>query len=135
MATYTTVQILPASALRKVIWKTGGGPQRDIEARAKRVARYAKMYAPAKTGRLRRSITVQQARTDIGRYDIGYEVGASAPYSIYVHEGTAPHRIQGSPLLGFYWPKVGRRIALPYVNHPGTTAQPFLTRALPQAVR
>lgn len=51
-------------------------------------------------------------------------------YAEWVVKGTAPHVIEGKPLLVFFWPKVGRVVAFPRVNHPGTKANNFMQRAL-----
>jgi hypothetical protein len=44
-------------------------------------------------------------------------------YASFSEEGTQPHRIDGNPLLAFYWPKAGRVVVVRHVNHPGTRAQ------------
>lgn len=55
----------------------------------------------------------------------------TSPHALYVEEDTRPHiiRAKNSPVLVFYWGKVGKTVFLPFVNHPGTTGQHFLTRA------
>lgn len=62
--------------------------------------------------------------------EVVVQVGSSDPITGYEHDGTPPHVITGRPLLVFYWPKVGRVVAFPRVNHPGTTGSRFLVRAL-----
>lgn len=61
-------------------------------------------------------------------------VEATAPYARFVHEGTAPHRIEPRRpafALAFWWEKKGEFAVFPNgVNHPGTRAQPFLKDAL-----
>src|SRR5688572_20831562 len=37
---------------------------------------------------------------------------------------TRPHPIDGNPLLVFFWPKAGRVVFLPHVNHPGSEMGP-----------
>lgn len=56
-------------------------------------------------------------------------------HAMFVEEDTAPHTIMGSPFFQFYWDNAGR-MWIPglfgepdVVNHPGTTAQPFLRPA------
>jgi hypothetical protein len=72
---------------------------------------------------LRDAIVARPTRT-------GWEVGTvGVSYAVYHHEGTRPHRIQGNPLLVFYWPKVGRVVYLRHVDHPGTRANRFLVDA------
>lgn len=46
-------------------------------------------------------------------------------YASYVAEGTDPHRIQGNPLLSFWWPAVGKQVIVRSVNHPETAANPW----------
>lgn len=58
------------------------------------------------------------------------EVGSEDPIALLHHEGTAPHVITGNPRLVFFWPKVGRLVSFPKVNHPGTRPNPYLTKAL-----
>jgi len=43
---------------------------------------------------------------------------------------TRPHPIEGNPLLVFFWPKVGRVVFLPRVNHPGSDFGPYLKKKL-----
>jgi hypothetical protein len=58
------------------------------------------------------------------------EVGSEDDIALIEHEGSHPHVITGNPRLVFFWPKVGRVVAFPKVNHPGTTGSKYLTRAL-----
>lgn len=106
---------------------TGGMVDKWTKGKAGQVASKARQLAPVKSGRLRGSIKVGQARSTIGRYESGYEVSADAPYARFVHEGTAPHTITGNPLLVF---QVGSQTVFTHtVHHPGTRANPFLLRA------
>jgi hypothetical protein len=89
----------------------------------------ARAEAPAKTHRLQQSI---------GSVYLGggeWRVTASAPHAKFVHEGTAPHLIRvrpGKRSLRFFWLRVGRVVYPVSVRHPGTKANPFLTRAMHQ---
>ena len=47
-----------------------------------------------------------------------------ARYASFVENGTAAHLIVGNPFLTFMWK--GALVHLRYVNHPGTTALPFM---------
>lgn len=106
----------------------------DAKKRAQKVLRAAKQEAPVgKTGELANSITVTQSRETTGQWSAGFDVTANAPYAVFVHEGTRPHKIVGHPLLAFFWPKVGRFVAFHSVNHPGTKPNRFLVRALRRA--
>lgn len=107
--------------------QTGGMINRYVFGKAGRAAVFARQYAPVKSGKLRDGIRVEQART-AGRYTSGYQVVSTAPHSVYVVKGTRPHRITGNPLLAF---KVGSQTVFAQsVNHPGTKANDFMTRAL-----
>lgn len=60
------------------------------------------------------------------------EVGTEDPIGLIHHEGTVPHviRARNKPRLVFYWRKVGRVVAFPKVNHPGTRPNRFLVKGL-----
>lgn len=61
-----------------------------------------------------------------------WQVGSMDPIAMLHHEGTPPHVIaaRNVPRLVFFWKRVGRVIAFPSVNHPGTQPNRFLTNAL-----
>jgi len=88
----------------------------------------ARANAPTKTHELQRSIGSQYHGG--GRWS----VTASAPHAKFVHNGTRPHLIKGRSrsMLRFFWERVGAVVYLRQVNHPGTKANPFLTRAMHQ---
>lgn len=103
----------------------------DAKKRATKVLAVAKLEAPrGKTGALRAGLRMDQSRDTRGRYETGYDVVSTAPHTLYVIKGTRPHTITGNPLLGFFWPKVGRFVVFRSVQHPGTKANNFLSRAL-----
>lgn len=102
----------------------------DAKKRATKVLAVAKIEAPSKTGELRRGIRMSQSRDVKGRWSTGYDVESTAPYSLFVIKGTKPHTIEGNPYLAFFWPKVGKFVVFRSVNHPGTRANNFLSRAL-----
>ena len=85
------------------------------------------------SGALRSSVHVQREG------ELAYRVGTHLPYAaIHEHGGvTPPHEIRPrvGRLLSFYWPRLGRRIALPVVHHPGSRipARPHLAPALQEA--
>jgi hypothetical protein len=86
----------------------------------------ARVEAPTKSHALQRSIS--------STYHGGgrWSVSASAPHAKFVHNGTKSHLIKGRrrSMLRFFWEKVGAVVYLRQVNHPGTKANPFLTRAM-----
>jgi hypothetical protein len=83
------------------------------------------MYAeaPYKTGRLANSI-----QKTVG--DMTSSVGPTAPYTLYVTKGTAPHMIRpvNSKALAF---KTSNGLVFSrLVHHPGTKPNPFIQRTL-----
>lgn len=52
------------------------------------------------------------------------KIVAAAPHASFVEYDTKPHLIAGSPFLTFEWQ--GELVHFRYVNHPGTTGQPFM---------
>ena len=112
-------------------WKQDAEPvERFTRDEAQAVADRARQLAPRDSGRLAQAIDVERARDTAGRFAPGWRVTCDVPYAIYVHEGTRPHPIVGRPLLAFFWDRIGAFVVLPRVNHPGTSAQPFLRDAL-----
>lgn len=85
------------------------------------------------SGALRSSVHIQRES------ELVYRVGTHLPYAaIHEHGGTTPpHEIRPrvSKLLYFYWPKIGRFIALPFVRHPGSVIprRPHLLPAMEEA--
>lgn len=109
----------------------------EAKRKATRVARFAREEAPVgkgpTAGNLRNQIRVEQSRDVSGKYSTGYDVVSNADYSVFVHEGTRPHKIEGKPLLGFMWPKIGQFVVFHSVNHPGTKPNRFMARAVRRA--
>lgn len=59
-------------------------------------------------------------------------------YSLFVHEGTQPHVIEGNPLLAFPWdhgPDGPGMYFFAKVQHPGTQPNRFFTDNLPIFLR
>lgn len=95
-----------------------------------RVDREAKREAPVNKqsggGNLRQSISSHKTGIAAGVVEV------TAAYAAAVHEGTRPHEIRpkvkkalANRRMGLFFGKV--------VHHPGTKANPFLTRALENA--
>lgn len=85
---------------------------------------------PHRPGTLRDSIV---SRLVFRGGDPAVEVGSELDYAIYHHEGTGPHTIapRQAPRLVFFSKRRGRVIYTKKpVRHPGTHANPFLTRAV-----
>lgn len=101
----------------------------DAKKRATKVLTVAKVEAPVgKTGELRDKIELERSRDTRGRWVTGWDVISKAPHTLYVIKGTRPHVITGKPLLAFFWK--GQFRVFHHVNHPGTRANNFLSRAL-----
>lgn len=133
-----TEVIFDPVALAALLRGPDGPVYRDMLRRANLVKREAQRLAPVGTvqpgsrsqrrpGTLRDSIVVR-VRDDGGQPVA--QVGTEDPVGFYQHEGTTPHVITGNPRLVFYWPKVGRVVAFPRVNHPGNRPNRFLLDAL-----
>jgi len=98
------------------------------------VASRARQLAPRQTGRLAASIQA----SDVGRTgaELSVDVEATAPYSLFVHQGTRPHVITPSQASILRFPGRGGGVVFtPKVDHPGTKAQPFLMDALRATMR
>lgn len=110
----------------------GGMVYRYTERKVDSTVRYAKVFAPKRTGRM-----AGQIRRDIRSLRSGVvgRVRSPARYSAYVHEGTGPFIY---PTSGKYLSipqsrySVSRRTLKPFVR--GQRANPFLQRAMETAV-
>lgn len=76
--------------------------------------------APVGTGELRESAY----GPIINEADLSAVIGFDAPQSDWTDQGTAPHPIDGNPLLRFFWsdgPHGADNYVFERVNHPGQT--------------
>lgn len=128
-----TVVMSPPPVVYVQVFRPKSGPDRFIKRRARAVANTARALAPTRTGRLKASVGVDQNRNARGQFAFGYEVYASASHAEYVHEGTGPsvrrtlpHKMRFEGTNDYK----GSIIRTHVVNHPGTPANPFLTKAL-----
>lgn len=100
----------------------------DVKTEAKRLVRVHKPVPgerrKRRPGTLRDSIVKRVLPGPV------VQVGSDDPIALIEHEGSPPHVITGNPKLVFYWPKAGKVVAFPKVNHPGTTGSRYLVRAL-----
>lgn len=98
---------------------------------ALRVARLvesrAKVLAPVDTGRLRNSIKIRRKLTLRGP---GWQVYTNVEYAPMVETGTRPHVIRAKNKKALRFRVGGQTVIVAKVNHPGTRAQPFLSRAV-----
>jgi hypothetical protein len=109
------------NAVRKVIDDTA----RTLEFNAKRAAR----VGPYATGTLSASITTENHENGS---KVEARVGSYLNYAASVNNGAAAHIIApvNGTRLSFYWRKVGHRVNLPIVHHPGQRGSFYLTDAL-----
>ena len=99
-----------------------------MRGQARRFVNLAQQEAPKFTGEFANKISYRT----IGGGDVdGFNVYVPKPLGTWILEGTRPHiiRVRRAKFLRFYWPKVGRVVYFKQVNHPGTKANPFLSRA------
>lgn len=125
--------IVDPIAIHELVNAEGGMVVRNLLIRGERVKSLAITLAPRKTGNLAEHIVKRVGKLD-GRTVV--LVGPTAvPYALYVSRGTEPHiiRARNVPNLVFFWPKVGKVVAFPQVNHPGTKPNRYLLRALSAA--
>jgi hypothetical protein len=99
---------------------------RDLERRATRVQLAAKAQTGVKTGMLKRDIVKQWVSANGKRLTI--RVGSDRKYAYWHHEGTRPHiiRARNAKYLRFV-NKAGKVVYARSVNHPGTSANRYLT--------
>lgn len=96
---------------------------------AQRVLDRARALAPVDTGRLRASLRIRRTLTWRGP---GATIGTDVNYAAFVHDGTAPHVIRPKRKKALKFKMGSRTVIVAKVNHPGTRANPFLTKALRQ---
>jgi len=103
---------------------------RNMERRVRRVEDAAIRLAPGSMGS---GIRVSISRTASG--DFRGVIRSTHPASIYVLNGTRPHRIfPRNPGGVLRFMVDGKVVYARYVNHPGTQANDFLLRALRTAL-
>lgn len=116
--------LLSSPDLRRTFTVAGRKATDDF---ARKVQNRAKVLAPVDTGRLRASIRIKRTLTFRGPSAI---VGTDVEYAPHVEYGTQPHVIRPVHRKALRF-KVGNRVVFAkFVNHPGTKAKPFLSRAL-----
>jgi hypothetical protein len=120
---------LSRGRIERMLRLPGGLVYRNMERRVRRVEQTAVRLAP---GSMKFGIRSQIQRGPGG--DFRGVVKSTHPASIYVLNGTRPHRIFPRRPGGVLRFDVGGRVVYArYVNHPGTRANNFLLEALRQA--
>lgn len=89
----------------------------------------ARREAPIKTGNLRRSITKRKPSKFVGELHSNARSNGR-PYWQDVQYGTNPHVITPKNGKFLVFEKDGKTVYARKVNHPGTAANPFVTRTL-----
>ena len=120
------------------MFRPGGMVHREAKSAARDVARDARIFAPSRSGRLKRSIRVR-SETRASRTVVGFYVSADAPWAYFVHEGTRGHsgrqRIpkvrQATGLHGYELPD--SKVSYRWYRR-GQKSNPFLMRSLSKNV-
>lgn len=106
----------------------------DLRRRGRTLQFRATRSAGVRSGKLRLDIeTRESVRVDGLELSVG---NWNTKYARAHHEGSAPHEIvaKNAPMLKFYWAKKATWVSTKRVWHPGTKANPYLTRWLREAV-
>jgi hypothetical protein len=118
--------------LREYLNTPRGHLWHELETRGRAAVVAAKNDVGVKTGRLKDSIYMRHVGHFRGQY---IQIGSEVEYAYMHHEGTRPHEIRSKPggpdLLKF--PNKGNKSGftyIRYVRHPGSRANPFLSRQL-----
>lgn len=128
-----TVRMDPAPLIYVKLFHPASGPDRHLQRKTSEVARLAVALAPKRTGWMASRIKASRNRDEKGRFTFGYSVTSPVRYSLYVHEGTKPHRYGKWPGAMQFWGTgryMGKLVTTNDVKHPGNRAQPFLQDAL-----
>lgn len=130
MFTVSTSFSLDRTRIQRMLRLPGGMVYRNMERRVQRVEAEAIRRAP---GSMKFGIRASIQRGPGGEFR--GVVRSTHPASIYVLNGTRPHRIFPRRPGGVLRFTVnGQVVYARYVNHPGSKAQPFLQQALRAAL-
>lgn len=125
MAGSARVTINPGR-FQRLLSAVGGPGERLLRRKAERVAALARVYA-AGHGSIPEGIVV-------GPYvNKRIEVISTNPNTLFVHDGTRPHKIRPRRARMLRFEVGGRIVYAREVNHPGYRGDKFLTRALRDA--
>ena len=73
--------------------------------------------------------TIIAYQTSDSNVQNSWVVTSYSPIAAMVEEGTAPHIIEGNPLLIFFWENADRLFVGHSVNHPGMEGKHFMQKA------
>lgn len=119
------------SAIARLLHGRDGAVAVDMMKRALRVQAAAKRQVGVRTGRLQRSIKVDQTLRPL----TGAYIGSNVRYALLHHEGSRAHPIAATPGRMLAFQRNGKRVYARKVLHPGTRPNRFLTDNLIKAVR
>lgn len=116
-------------AVERMLRSPNGMVGQDLRRRADRAAAAARRDAPG-------SMPSQITGPDIGRRggELSATVASRHPATVYVVNGTVPHIIRPQRAKALRFTVGGRTVFAHVVNHPGTRANDFLTKALRAAI-
>jgi hypothetical protein len=130
MFTVSTSFNLDRTRVERMLRLPGGIVYRNMERRVRRVEAEAIRLAP---GSMKQGIRVSIGRGPGG--DFRGTVKSTHPATIYVINGTRPHRIYPRRPGGVLRFTVGGKVVhARYVNHPGFRGNDFLSKALRAAL-
>lgn len=114
--------------LRNYLGSENQGVGRYLRRQANIVKNAARVRAPARTGRLKRSIKTSNHRRE--SYGQSIEISAKTPYAYDVHEGTRPHLIEPRAGKVLRFGSGSRIIYTTHAEHPGHRPNRFLSDGL-----
>jgi hypothetical protein len=91
----------------------------------------AKRDVGVDTGQLRRSLYYKVV---LGSSGLMLEVGSNDPIALMHHEGTRPHMIYPQRSRALHFRQGGTMVFARQVRHPGTKANPYLSKHLARVV-
>lgn len=118
-------------ALAVMLKAPGGDVWNYVHDAGVRVLNGARRDVGVRTGLLRLSL---HERMGIGRFGPESTVGSSVSYALVHHNGAGPHIIRAKQGRVLAFNKRGVRIFARQVNHPGSAANPYLTKNLYRAI-
>lgn len=111
----------------------------DLDRRANNVQAHMIRGVPKRTSRLASTIRKNPGRTALGPYrDVVVGRSGLTDYLGFILDGTPPHLIaarQNRPNATLRFMVGGQIVYTKLVRHPGTRANNFMLRALPEALR
>lgn len=107
--------------LDKLPYAVSRAVSRSIEYTALDVWGNITRESPVKHGRLQGSFQLSQE-------GLGWRIWTDVHYALAVHEGTGPRMIYPKDKQALYWP--GADHPVKSVSHPGTKANPYVTRSI-----